>query len=121
MEMFTVLDMGNTRVQIVPVLVDCSWNQKATGRNRIAAISHVTAVRIVASCGVSRERYGGTTMHRWRSMLMRVSVHSKTKPHTNCTVRKLTLNTVQNILEVFYCRHSSTNYTDKSPSEADGQ
>lgn len=85
MEKFTVFDIGNTRVQMVPALVDCSWNQKATGRNRIAAMSHVTAVRMVASCGVSWERYGGTTMHRCLSMLIRVSVHSSTKPHTNCT------------------------------------
>jgi hypothetical protein len=63
-EMFTVSNIGKTRVQMAPALLGCSWNQKATGRKSTAAMSHVTAVRIVASRGVSRERYGGTTMHR---------------------------------------------------------
>lgn len=52
--------------------------------NTVSAISHVNAVSAAARRGVNRDRYGGMTMHWCRSMLIRVSVHSNTKPHTNC-------------------------------------
>lgn len=69
MDQLTTSEMGNTSVQKVWPSADCCRNQKATGRKRTEARSHVPNVNNAARRGVRCDRYGGTTMHLCLSML----------------------------------------------------
>lgn len=84
-EMSMSSDCGKTSVQIfVLSTASCSLNHKRTGMKRTVPKIHVTADRTEASFGDILDRYGGTTMQRCLSMLIRASVQSRTTPDTNC-------------------------------------
>lgn len=59
------------------------WNHNKIGMKRTELISHKTRQIWTVRRTVMVERYGGTTMHLYRSMAMKVTVQRRTTAETN--------------------------------------